>query len=145
MKYSSRLLSSIVSVTAIASAAVAGVQDIPSPFRPGVNCMMNVLRNTPRVAQVESGVIDYLGSPSPFVGYRYTEQDGRVGVVRFVARKVNAQLLALKEDVSNGTVVYWASLNGLTTPGVMPPALGTDSIVTQWKLQCGVLATAVFN
>jgi hypothetical protein len=107
--------------------------------------MMKVLRNTPRVDQVKSGVINYLDSSSPFVGYRYTKPDGRTEAVRFIARKANAQLPARGEGVSTVTVVYWANLKGLTTPRVMPSALGTDLIVPQWKLKCGVSATAVFN
>jgi hypothetical protein len=144
-QYFCDLLLSIASIATISSASAASIEDIPLAFRRDVTCMINVLRKTPRVDQVESGVIDTAGSPSPFVGYRYTEQDGRVGVVRFVARKADARFPARDEDVSHGTVVYWANLNGLTTPGVVPPTFGTGEIAGQWKLRCGVSAIAVFN
>ncbi|HEY2684109.1 MAG TPA: hypothetical protein VGI93_11405 [Steroidobacteraceae bacterium] len=108
--------------------------------------MLEVLRNTPRVDQVDSGVMVYLGSSLPFVGYAYTERDGRVGVVKFVALNVNARLPEQKDEISKGSVVNWvASLGGLSTPGVPPPTLGTGLIVKEWKLKCGVTASALFN
>lgn len=100
--------------------------------------MLNVLRNAPRVDQVRAGVVNFDGSRFPFVGYRYAERDGRVGTVRFVAREADARLAAREEDASNGTVVYWASLNGLTTAGIMSPAFGAGEMARRWKLQCGV-------
>jgi hypothetical protein len=120
----------------ISSSSYASIGDVPSPFRRDVQCMMNVLRNTPRVDQVQSGALLDDGWTHPFVQYHYQEQDGRAGTVRFVAQKPNA---------SKDTIQYLALLNGLSTPGgPPPPTFGTAEIAMQWELQCRVPAMAVF-
>jgi hypothetical protein len=120
----------------ISSPLYANIDDVPSPFRRDVQCMMNVLQKTPRVDQVESGAVLDDGWMHPFVQYHYQERDGRDGTVRFVAQEMNA---------SKDTWQYLALLNGLGTPGgPRPPTLGTEEISRQWQLQCGVIATSVF-
>jgi hypothetical protein len=114
----------------------ASIGDVPSPFRRDVQCMLKVLHKTPRVDQVDSGVLLDNGWIHPFVQYHYQELDGRDGTVRFVAQKPNT---------SKDVVQYQALLNGLmTSGGPPPPAFGTGEIARQWELQCGVPAIAVF-
>ncbi len=99
--------------------------------------MMRVLCKTPRVDHVESGTWFNNGSMHPLLQYHYQELDGSDGTVRFVAQTVKA---------SKNTTLYLAYLNGLSTPGGPPPAtLGTGEISKQWKIQCGISATAIFE
>jgi hypothetical protein len=126
----------IVIVSIISVPSYASIGDVPSPFRRDVQCMMNVLKKTPRVDKADSGALFDNGWKHPFVQYRYQEQDGRTGTVRFVAQKLNA---------SKHTIQYQALLNGLTTPsGQPPPTLGAAEIAKQWDLQCKVTAMAIF-
>jgi hypothetical protein len=119
----------VVIVGTISSSTYASIDDVPSPYRRDVQCMMNVLKGTPRVDQVESGALLDNGSMRPFVQYHYLELDGHAGTVRFVS------------DTSK----YRALLDGLMTPGGQrPPAFGTAEIVKHWELECGVQAVAVF-
>jgi hypothetical protein len=145
MENPGRLLLWIALVATISSPAIAGVSDVPQTFQRDVNCMLDLLRRTPRVDQVEAGVVNFDGSSSPFVGYRYMEQDGQVGTVRFFARKADARSAVREEDALDGRVVWWAFLNGITTAGLMPPGFGTEEVARRWRLQCGVSAIAVFN
>jgi hypothetical protein len=136
MQYASELLAWIALVGTMSPSSYASIGDVPSPFRQEVQCMMNVLQKTPGVNQVESGALLDNGWMHPFVQYRYQEQDGRVGTVRFIAQKLNA---------SKDTIQYLALLNGLAAPGgPPPPTYGTAEIAMQWKLQCRVPAMAVF-
>jgi hypothetical protein len=105
-------LARIAIVGTISTSSYASIGDVPSPFRRHVQCMMIVLKKTPRVDQVESGALLDDGWMHPFMQYRYQEQDGRAGTVRFVAQKLNA---------SKDTAQYLALLNGLSTPDGPPP------------------------
>jgi hypothetical protein len=101
-------------------------------------------QQTPHVDQVESGVWRY-GWTRPFVQYRYEEQDGRVGTVRFVAAKPHDPKLVFEADKSHA-IYFLAILNGLSTPGGPdPPELGAGEIARQWPLHCAVAATAIFE
>ena len=136
MERSIGFLLRIVVALAISSSSYAGIDDVPSPFREDVQCMVKVLRETPRVDQVEAGVVNSDGWAHPFVQYRYQEQDAREGTVRFIAKKSND---------SQQAIYFVAALNGLSTPGgPPPPTLGVGEIVRRWELQCRVRATAVF-
>ena len=126
----------IALVGTISSPSYASIDDVPSAFRRDVQCMMNVLKKTPRVDQAESDALLHDGWMQPIVQYRYQEEDGRAGTVRFVAQKLYD---------SKDTIRYLAFLSGLSTPGGPPPAaFGTAEITKQWELECGVQAIAVF-
>jgi hypothetical protein len=133
MKPSIGLLAWIAGAVAFSSSSHAGIDDIPSPLRRDVRCMMQVLQKMPHVDQVESGVWNYYGLANPFVQYRYQEQDGQVGTVRFVA-----------EERPDSKPYWWARLNGLSS-GPYPPEFGAREIAKRWQLQCGVTAVASFG
>jgi hypothetical protein len=128
-------LTSIALAAIFLSSSCADIDDIPSPFRRDIGCMLGVLKATPRVDQVRSGVLDRDGWLHPYVEYRYQELDGRLGTVRFVASKAAS---------SKDKIVYWSYPGGLSTPGVVPPSLDTVEIARHWELQCAVAAMAVF-
>jgi len=112
----------------ISSSSHAGIDDVPPSFRQSVQCMMEVLRKTPLVDQVEVGVLKSAGWLPPFVKYRYREPDGRFVSVQFV--------------LQNSKQYFLGVLNGLSTPGVLPPDFGTEEITRQWQQQCRVVSIA---
>lgn len=124
----------VVAVSAWSSSMAAETNSVPAPFRRSVQCMVEVLRTTPNVDQVESGSLKR-DAQVPFVEYRYREQDGNVGKVRFVANEANA---------SKATVSFVGFLSGSMGPGMTSPFLfGTREITKQWRLRCGVLADVI--
>jgi len=119
-------------IGSIWSSSCASFDDVPSPFRRDVQCMVNVLRKTPRVDQVSWGAFYNGGWTRPFVQYRY---DGG-GTVRFTADKTNPE---------SDSIQYVAYLNGVFTHGgPSPPTLGTGEIAGQWTRECHVSAFGVF-
>jgi hypothetical protein len=129
---------SLEALLAASSSSYAAINDIPSQYRQNVRCMMQVLQKTPRVDQVESGVWNY-GWARPFVQYRYQEQDGRAGTVRFVAEKPHDPMMMSEAGLPDSTHLFATTLNGLATAGgPLPAGFGTREISRQWESQCGV-------
>jgi hypothetical protein len=128
----------VVALVAIAGdrAWSAGLDDVPKTYRADVTCMVDALKHTSLVDQIEVGTFNSDGWSRPFVQYRFSELDGRIGTVRFVGDRSN---------IAESATQYVARLNGLfTLGGPMPPDLGTREISELWKMKCGIAAVAVY-
>lgn len=99
--------------------------------------MVTVLGTTLGVDHVRSGISQTGGHTEAFVEYRYHENNGQLGIVRFVAH----QFANSKRPVG-----FVAMLNGLMTPGSLGPAdFGTAKITKLWKRKCHVSAYELFE
>ena len=96
-----------------------------------IPCMLTVLHGTPHVSNSMVGVVTKNGSKHPFVQYYYSANGPawRSGTVRFIGSKG-----ALTEN----TITYATTINGLFTPGTQPASYGTDIVTKRWRQQCKV-------
>ncbi len=120
-----------------ASAGNAPISDALPSLRPEVQCMVNILATTAGVDDVRSGVSLTDGHIEAFVEYRYHENNGQLGAVRFIA---------YQSANSKNSVYFLAVLNGLSTPrGPGPSDFGARKIARLWKLKCYVSAYTLYE
>jgi hypothetical protein len=128
----------VIATTLSAPADVKNAYDVFPSLRKNIACMTMVLKTTPNVYQVETGIWHDGGWDYPLVRYRYTDyKRSGTSTIQFIAQ----------QTYNNGPVIYFmTTLRGIFPPRDSgPPDFGTKKVSRAWKEKCGVDASILYD
>jgi hypothetical protein len=135
-----------ICATAIAlasSARAASLDDVAPQMRKDAECMATVLRNVPRIDQVEVGVYRHGRTAFPYVRFLAApDRNNNRETISYSAHMACWAKNGTCETFDGRNYMFVATLPGWDQP--RPTNWGTPEIEHRWKAECGVHATVVY-